>query len=141
MDEIADYKRRHLEQKRIDRDERNDSILDNFDFDTEEAEQGVIKHCSDASVSLEDKPPECPTCNGKGWVQSLFSRWECDACFGTTYDLSNPVAIIKWQRLCMEWAKKDVIKSRLDLQTATMSNEQKEAKAIDDFYQTAKRKD
>lgn len=141
-DEIADLKRLQLQNRKLKRDQENESILEQFDVELEpDAEQQVIENCSDADVTLEDKPAPCKACGGKGWVKTLFSRWECDTCFGTTYDLSNPIAIIKWQRLCLDWAKKDVVESRRALLYATTTSKERQANAVEEFYQDARRKD
>ncbi|UTZ44517.1 hypothetical protein [Vibrio campbellii] len=141
-DDIADLKRQHLESRKQKRDQENKSILGQFDVELEpDADLQVIESCSDAEVSLDDKPAPCKACCGKGWVKPLFFRTECDRCFGTTYDLTNPVAIIKWQQLCLEWAKKDVKENRRALLHATTTSEERKAKAVEGFYQDARRKD
>lgn len=141
-DEIADLKRQHLEGRMRKRDQEHDSILEKFDVEIEpDASQQVVDNCSDVDVTLDDKPASCKECGGKGWVKSLFNRWECDVCFGTTYDLSNPIAIIKWQRLCLDWAKNDVLESRKALLEATTTSEERQAHAVEEFYKDARRKD
>lgn len=141
-DEITDLKRQHLEGRVRKRDQENKSILDQFNIDPEsDAEQRIIESCSDAEVTIDDKPAPCKACQGRGWVKTLFSRWECDSCFGTTYDLSNPIAIIKWQRLCLDWAKKDIYESRRALLHATTTSEERQAHAVEEFYKDARRKD
>lgn len=136
--EIADFKRRQLQDRQRKRDQENDSILGQFDV---ELDQEAIENCSDVEVTLEDKPLHCKACGGKGWIKSLFSRWECDRCFGTTYDLSNPIAIIKWQKLCLEWARSEVVESRKALLNATMTSSEREANAVEEFYKNARCKD
>ncbi len=141
-DEIVNLKRQHLEQRQRKRDQEHNSILEQFDVELEPAaEVQIVKNCSDAEVTLDDKPMPCKFCNGKGWVKSLFNRWECDSCFGTTYDLSNPVAIIKWQKLCLEWARNEVLDTRKALLYATTTSEERQAAAVEEFYKDARRKD
>ncbi|WP_432773881.1 hypothetical protein [Vibrio parahaemolyticus] len=140
-DEVTESKRLHLEARQRKRDAANSSILDHFEVELDDESKDVIARCADAEVTLNDKPKPCELCKGRGWVKPLFVKYECDACFGTTYDLSNPIAIIKWQRLCMEWAKNDVLENRKALLYATTTEQERQAATIDDFYKDSNRKD
>ncbi|HHF2868998.1 TPA: hypothetical protein ACPJZQ_004156 [Vibrio alginolyticus] len=72
-----------------------------------------MNRLQDADVTLDNKPDHCPTCKGSGYTKSLFSKWECCSCFGIGYDLSDPVAVIKWQKLCLDWSKNRLLEYRV----------------------------
>lgn len=143
MNEIAEQKRATLEERVKKRDNATPSILESYGFEdpNQQQEQQVLSNLADADPTLRDRPAPCPTCRGKGWVKALFGKWECSACWGTTYDLSNPIAIIKWQKLCMEWAKRDVQRSREALYRATTTEAEREEDSIQEFYGSSKRTD
>ena len=143
MDEIAEQKRIALKERARKRDSATPSILESYGFEdpNQQQEKQVLSNLIDADPALQDKPLPCPTCGGKGWIKSVFSNWECAACFGTTYDLSNPIAIIKWQKLCMDWAKRDVQRTREALYRATTTEAEREENAIQEFHGSSKRTD
>lgn len=138
--ETVRIKRDHLKGRQEKRDKDTPSILPHFGNELDD-EQQTVSRCSDVDIQMEDKPDKCSNCNGRGWVKGLFENWECSVCFGTTYDLSNPIAVIKWQKLCMEWAKKDVIDSRYKLKQMTTTPEERQEGAVHEFYSGSKRKD
>lgn len=143
MNGITEQKRASLEERAKKRDSATPSILESLGFDDPnlQQEQQVISNLADADPALSDRPALCPTCVGKGWVKSLFRKWECSACWGTTYDLSNPIAIIKWQKLCMDWAKRDVQRTREALYRATTTEAEREEQSIQEFHGSSKRTD
>lgn len=66
------------------------SVLDNF----------KIEITTPASIAAEAEAKingiaKCSHCHGTGMVAGLFSRYECHVCDGTTFDLSDPIALIK----------------------------------------------
>ncbi|EGQ9864776.1 hypothetical protein MZJ31_004448 [Vibrio parahaemolyticus] len=140
--EISDIKRSQLEQRQRERDERSPSILDTFEgIELTDEREALANRLQDADVTLDDKPDRCPTCNGTGYTKSLFSKWECCSCFGTGYDLSDPVAVIKWQKLCLDWSKNRLWEYRVALIKATTTEEERLASEVESFYENARRKD
>ena len=43
------------------------------------------------------KPDCCEVCNGTGVYEGLLKRYECESCYGSGFDVSDPVAVIKHQ--------------------------------------------
>ncbi len=139
--DLSKEKREQLEQRMKARDERNESVLDSLGL-SEFVENSPIGELVDIEgVTVADKPEPCADCKGTGQIQGLFRKFPCSTCYGTTFDLSNPIAIIKWQNACLAWAKKEVQQVRNELKVAGMSEEERTAKAIEVFYRDANRID
>ena len=111
----------------IERDKRSTSILESFGFS-----QGVFELPEETkeNVTISDKPDPCTNCHGSGKVDSLFGSYECYSCHGTTFDFSDPIAIIRWQSLCNKWAKKELISARREI--ARLTNELENALITDE---------
>ncbi len=146
MEDLESIKARHLEDRIRNRNDGNISILESFNFEpiAEQVESDTIK------ASDDDKPNLCPNCQGTGQVRGLFTLSECYLCEGVGLDMSNPVAVIRWQRSCMEWSKKQIMQHRAELHQLrgklalipedVMTNYMNAA-ATEDFYHDAKIKD
>lgn len=134
----SESKRRHLALRREDRDKNNDSILRYYSGDLDDSPK-VIE--SDAVVDIATPPPKCSECNGSGSVKTLFSRWECSLCHGTCYDLSDPLAVIRWQKACMEWSKSKIRLLGNQLHMATTTESERTEKCVEKFYERTKRRD
>ncbi len=139
--DLSEEKREQLERRARARDERSKSVIDSLGLG-EYVESPQVGELVDVDgITVADKPKPCAECNGTGQIKGLFSRFECNACFGTTFDLSNPIAIIKWQSACLAWAKEEVRRARADLYLATTTEAERTAKAVEVFYKDAKRID
>lgn len=140
MDESISLKAAALIQRKQKRDEENSSVLDSLGLEPVSAPM-EMQDVEDVDIST--PPAKCVTCNGSKYVKSLFSMWECAECFGTGFDMSNPIAVIKWQSACMDWARE-----RLSMQSAHIkrlkdlrTDEERHAEAVEEFYSDAKIKD
>lgn len=139
MDEISQSKAQALQGRIERRNEQNDSILDSMGLAG--GESVSVSEVEAVEANVHERPLSCGNCKGTGKVASLFSKWECMECHGTGFDLSNPVAVIKWQTACMEWAKSELLTARHQLKLATTTKEEREAEAVNEFYRSAKIKD
>lgn len=140
MSENISYKAMALIQRQEKRDRENGSVLDALGL---EADAVPMEMADVENVDISIPPAKCPTCNGTKVYRSVFSSWECAACFGTGFDLSNPIAVIKWQAACMDWSKKQ-IKSLCQKNRELSDNrtaKEKESDAVEGFYRDAKIKD
>lgn len=140
MDENISHKAAALAQRQNRRDQQNGSILDALGLEacTVQMEMADVEQ-----VDIAIPPPKCTECNGTKVVKSLFSKWECASCFGTGFDLSNPIAVIKWQDACLAWSKREItgLRQKVREMSDTRTKEEKESDAIDAFYHDAKIKD
>lgn len=133
---LSSYKIEQIRKRQEERDKRSVSVLESFGFAQSVYE---LPEETKESVTISDKPDPCTNCNGSGKVSSLFGSYECYSCHGTTFDFSDPIAIIRWQSLCNQWAKKELISARKDiarltneLESALLTDEErKQKKAID----------
>lgn len=140
MDENTSIKAAALAMRQKNRDENNGSILDSMGLEAEV----VSMELEDVDrVDISNPPDKCTTCDGKKYVKSLFSQWECASCFGTGFDLSNPVAVIKWQSACMDWSKKRISDQLAKIRRLEepRTDEERHAEAVQEFYSDAKIKD
>ncbi|MEC6833036.1 hypothetical protein VXS06_14810 [Photobacterium toruni] len=133
----SELKRFQLIERQTRRDAENDSILDSLGFDYNQSDKLNLESAD--NVTLKDKPIKCKECSGKGKVKSLFSEYECFACFGTGYDFSDPVRLIKWQQLCMNWAKTKIIRLENDLHLATTTEAERMEQGMNKFYKDIKK--
>lgn len=139
MTEIAKSKSRALSERVARRNKENQSVLDQMGVSYRSSED---LHCEDiGQVSISDKPSNCAACGGKGKVKSLFSYWDCADCFGTGFDMTNPIAVIKWQTACMDWAKAELVKLRSEVYRLSTTEAERKEKDLNEFYKDAKRKD
>ncbi len=138
MDEIAQAKAEALANRIKKRDASNESILDSMGLAAGGPEVG-LEECEKVDIAV--PPAKCTNCHGTGRVKSMFSTWECFECHGTGYDLSNAVAVIKWQTACMEWSKARINKLQRELKVATTTEEERMAESAENFYRDSKIKD
>ncbi|MCG6387468.1 hypothetical protein [Vibrio fluvialis] len=140
MDENISHKAAALIQRQMKRDQENGSILDALGL---EVDSPTLEMADVESVDISNPPPKCAMCNGAKVVRAIFSKWECSACFGTGFDLSNPIAVIKWQNACLDWSKGEItgLRQKNRELADTRTKEEKESDAIDKFYANTKIKD
>lgn len=140
MSDLSSEKRLQLELRQYQRDQMSESILESMGLSDFSDSNGFVCESCDDEVTINDKPLVCSNCKGKGVIKPMFYEFECDHCFGTGYDMSNPVKIIKWQKLCMSWSKEKVTKLRSDLYTASTNKRERMGDCMDAFYKEAKLK-
>lgn len=89
-DESIAFKREQSAMLRSRRMQSAPSITERFKIE-------ITTPASQAADAAEKKAgiKKCSHCHGTGMVAGLFSRYECHVCDGTTFDLSDPVALIK----------------------------------------------
>ena len=138
MSEISELKRVHLDNRRVERDKNNVSILEQFPQSLSSTPE-VIE--SEAKVDISTPPPKCTSCNGSGYLNSLFSRWECSSCHGTRYDLGDPLAVIRWQQSCMDWSKQKINRLNHQLLVANKTEAQLTEEAMERMYERGRTKD
>ena len=135
---VTKLKQNQLLERQIKRDIESESILESMDLDN------PFKKCltfeSVDTVTLDDKPEACNNCNGTGSVKSLFSSYECYLCYGTGYDLSDPIKLIKWQQLCMQWSKNKIRKLDHELHIAKTTEAERMERSMNEFYKDIKQK-
>lgn len=133
--DVLAEKRSHL-QKRIEkRNECNESVLASFGFDVEPAAMIKLPAETKEEVTIDDRPPSCSSCQGKGTVKPMFYEYECDACYGTGIDISDPVAVIKWQKECLQWGRNEIQRLRRELYLATTTEDERLGHSVSRFYQ------
>ncbi|EGR1298301.1 hypothetical protein EAF56_20150 [Vibrio alginolyticus] len=140
MDESISLKAAALIQRKQKRDEENSSVLDSLGLEP----VGTPMEMQDVEdVDISTPPAKCPTCNGSKYVKSLFSKWECAECYGTGFDMSNPIAVIKWQSACMDWARDRISRQGAEIKRLKdpRTDEERHAEAVEEFYSDAKIKD
>ena len=133
-----------IENRIRDRNEKNTSILDSMGFDYPSKASIEIQDSND-EVTIKDKPAVCCKCFGRGVVKPMFYYIECAECFGTGYDLSNPLSIIKWQKLCLKWSKTKITSLQNEVRKLKPMSDEEKQKAMgfvmDRFYENSKRLD
>lgn len=136
-DEITEMKRQSLEQRQAKRDSENASVLESLGLEAAE-EPALEVSDSYEDVTLKSKPKPCPTCYGKGTVKGVCLTRECETCYGTGYSLTDPIALIKWQKLCMQWAKAKIREQEKQLHLATTTEEERLEESVKRSYSGAK---
>ncbi|WP_413113375.1 hypothetical protein [Thaumasiovibrio sp. DFM-14] len=137
-EELAKHKRNQLESRIEQRNEANNSILDAMGLALEDSDAISLVDTDDSEVGLTDRPKTCKECRGRGVVKPMFFEFECPACYGTGYDLSDPIRLIKWQKLCMEWAKDRIGSLKKTLYLASTTVDEREADSMEAFYSDSK---
>lgn len=134
-EQTAEYKRQALADRAARRDSESVSILETMGLEpVQDSPELDLHDFREDEITLESKPAKCKTCYGQGTVKGLFFRRECDDCYGTGYALSDPIAIIKWQKLCMAWAKQTIKNQREQLKMATTTEEERLEESIQRAY-------
>lgn len=87
------------------------------------------------------KLPVCKECCGTKKVATLFSQRDCDACFETGIDLSDPLAIVRLQQSLLEKAREIIVSQRKTIYDLAYTEEEKQALSMEQFYKSAKRFD
>lgn len=124
----------HLSQRIADR-ASNESTAEKYGF-SGCSEVGI----QDSEVELE-RLTICKACKGKGTVKPMFYVMECPDCFGTTLDLSEPLAVIKLQQQFLTKAKAVIVAQRRALYENSLSEGEAMEETMDHFYKSAKRFD
>ncbi|HHY0551915.1 TPA: hypothetical protein ACVU5P_004234 [Vibrio parahaemolyticus] len=75
----------------------------------------------------------CKHCRGKRTQRTLFSYIECEKCFGTGLDISDPEVVIRHLFSLSEKLKAKVEGLELDLFRATTTEEERLEMCISDF--------
>lgn len=135
--ELSEQKRIQLEERMSRRDHENESVLVSMGLSTE---QSATLELSDSAteVTLDNKPQICRTCLGRGVYKPMFFEMDCPDCYGTGYRLDDPVSLIKWQKMCMDWSRKRILKLQNDLRIATTTEEERMAEDIENMYRHSK---
>jgi RecJ-like exonuclease len=125
------------------RNEKNVSILDTFDIHDDALEISESDALtSEGTVDIHCPPEKCPTCKGKGQTKGLFSFFECIACHGTGYDMTNPLYVIRWQAQCLAWSKTRINQQQKRIkELVALPEEERQAIAREQFYKDARRID
>lgn len=135
MDDYSDIKRQHLLDKIRVRDQRNESILDRMGLKPINDENALIcDSAEEPDVDIKKKPKLCSKCHGQGTIKPMFFVMECDSCYGTGYDLTNIIYLIKWQKLCLDWSKKKLLQLQDDVYKLSTTPEERMADSMDQLY-------
>lgn len=81
------------------------------------------------------EPGQCKECFGTRVRKTLFSKIECEACFGTGLDLSNAEAVVRQLFSSVEMLKKKTMRLESELRDALTTKEEREEKAVSQFYE------
>lgn len=123
-------------RNRIEARSSNDSTAEKYGHNY----SGNTLVISDSDVQLECLPI-CKPCKGKGMVKPMFHTMECQDCFGTGFDLKEPLALIRLQKKYLEQAKSLIVGLRKQLYELGLQDGESEQLAMDKFYRHAKRFD
>lgn len=134
-DSIAEWKRQTLANRKAERDSNNISVLDSMGLSSAEDDPAVELHdCQEEEITLNWKPEVCKTCYGRGTVKGVCLTRECETCFGTGLSMTDPIAIIKWQRLCMAWAKEKIKAQSHQINLLKTTDEQRLEESVSKAY-------
>ncbi len=139
---LAKSKELHLIHRMQRRDQTHDSVLSALGIDENQTTDVIDSdYYPNDEVRIDEPPPTCSECKGQKFVLGMFYKRECDKCKGTGFDLSNAIAVIKWQNLCLDWSKMTIKRQRHDITLLATSDEEREEKAQEKFYRHARLKD
>jgi hypothetical protein len=82
--------------------------------------------------------PMCKTCRGSGVVKPMFHEFECDRCVGSGRDLSEPLELIVGQQKLIGEAKAIQAVMLKHIYTHGISQAEKEAMSVTEFYRGSK---
>ncbi|OEE37304.1 hypothetical protein A1QO_04150 [Vibrio genomosp. F10 str. ZF-129] len=116
------------------RDQSTESILKTFDIDFDVSYENITLEVNHGPVTVTDRPDQCYSCHGKGRIQGLFGTSECAICHGTGLDLSNPLAVIQWQKACLQWAKNTINTQRETMKLCGVTKGQIEDAKRNEMY-------
>ena len=87
------------------------------------------------------KLPVCKTCNGRKTIKPLFFELDCQDCFATGLDISDPLTVIRQQQEYLKQARVVIIEQRNSIYCLTVTPDEQAGEMMDKFYSLIKRMD